>query len=95
LYVLEAGIAHCYNAALQAWWSGVRIAVEARNVSLHHRVHASSDIHPSSYLVSTSALGVKWPLREADHSPRSIAEVNNAFIYTFTLSVCFHGVVLT
>jgi hypothetical protein len=39
--------------------------------------------------------GVKRPGREADHSPPSIAEVKNAWSYTFTPPIRLHGVVLS
>jgi len=35
------------------------------------------------------SLGVKWPVREADHSPPSSAEVNNAWSYTSTPQYAF------
>jgi hypothetical protein len=40
--------------------------------------------------------GVKWPGREANHSPPpSTAEVKNARRYTTTPPICLHGVVLS
>jgi hypothetical protein len=39
------------------------------------------------------SLGVKWPGREADHSPPSSAEVKNAWSYTSIPPVHLHGVV--
>jgi hypothetical protein len=41
------------------------------------------------------SLGVKRPVREADHSPPSSAEVKNAWSYTSTPSVRLHVVVLS
>jgi hypothetical protein len=38
------------------------------------------------------SLGVKWPGREADHSPPHSAEVKNAWNYTFTPPIRLHGV---
>jgi hypothetical protein len=46
------------------------------------------------YVGGGSFPGVKRPGREVDHSPPSSAEFNNAWIYTSTLPVCLHGVVL-
>jgi hypothetical protein len=40
------------------------------------------------------SLGVKRPGREADHSPPYGAEVKNAWSYTSTFSIRFHGMVL-
>jgi hypothetical protein len=67
------------------------------NFSLHHRVQNGSGAHPASYPVDTrgSFPGVKWPGREADHSRPSSAEVKNAWSYTSTLPIRFHGVVLS
>jgi hypothetical protein len=48
---------------------GVRFPAGATNFSLHHRVQTGSGAHPASYP------GVKWPGREADHSPPSSADV--------------------
>jgi hypothetical protein len=49
----------------------------AGNFSLHHSVQTASGAHPASYPMGTrcSFPGVKWPGREADHSPPSSAEV--------------------
>jgi len=37
---------------------------------------------------------VKWPGREADHSPPSDAEFKNAWSYTFTPPYVLQGMVL-
>jgi hypothetical protein len=42
-----------------------------------------------------SSLVVKRPEREADHLPSSSAEVKNAWSYTFTPLIRFHGAVLS
>jgi hypothetical protein len=39
--------------------------------------------------------GIKWPGREADHSPSSSAEVKNVWSYTTTPPIRHHGVVLS
>jgi hypothetical protein len=56
----------------------VRPPVEDRNSPLH-RVQNGSGAHAVSYPVGTrgSFRGVKWPGREADHSPPSSAEVKD------------------
>jgi hypothetical protein len=58
---------------------GVRIPAGAGNFSLRLRVQTSSGAHPASYLMDTGTLSlrVKWPGREADHSPPSSAGVKN------------------
>jgi hypothetical protein len=50
------------------------------------RVQNGSEVHPASYPMGTRSfsLGVKWPEREADHSPPSSVEVMNAWSYTST-----------
>jgi hypothetical protein len=50
---------------------------------------------PNQWVPAVLSLGIKWPGREADHSPPSSAEVKNAWSYTSTLPVCLHGVVLS
>jgi hypothetical protein len=57
--------------------SRVRFPAGAGNFSLHHRIQNGSDAHPASYPMGTgvSFPGVKWPGREADHSPPSSAGV--------------------
>jgi len=47
------------------------------------------------WVLGTLSLGVKWPRREADHSPPSGAEVKNAWSYTTTPAILLHGVVLS
>jgi hypothetical protein len=58
-----------------------------------HRVHSASGAHPVFCAVGTggSFPGVKRPGREADHSPPSIAEVKNAWSYTYTSPIRLHG----
>jgi hypothetical protein len=50
-----------------------------KRFSVFHSVQTGSGTHPASYTMFTWALsmGVKWPGREADHSPPSSAEVKN------------------
>jgi hypothetical protein len=47
---------------------------------------------PIQLLAGTLSLKVKRPGREADHSPPSSAEVNNAWTYTFPAPAYFHCV---
>jgi hypothetical protein len=51
-----------------------------------HRDKTGSGALPAPYPVGTRgfSLGVKWPGREADHSPPSDAEIKNAWSYTST-----------
>jgi hypothetical protein len=71
--------------------SRVRLPAGAGNFSLRHRVQNGSESHPASYPTGTRALslGVKRPVREADHSPPLSAEVKNAWIYTSTPQYVF------
>jgi len=50
---------------------------------------------PVLWIPGALSLGVKQLGREADHSSLSSAKVKNAWNYTFTPSVCLHGVVLS
>jgi hypothetical protein len=53
-----------------------------------------SGSHPASYPMALS-LGEKWLGHEADHSPPSSAEINNAWSYTSTPPIHLHGMVLS
>jgi hypothetical protein len=72
---------------------GVRLPRGTWNFSLHHRVQTDSGTHPASYPMGT--LGAKRPGREADHSSLSVPRSKNAWSYTSTLPIRFHGVVLS
>jgi hypothetical protein len=50
---------------------------------------------PIQWVPGTLSLGVKRPGREADHSPPSSAEVENAWSYTSTSPTRLHGMVLS
>jgi hypothetical protein len=56
-------------------------------------VQTGSGAHPVSYQMGTggSSPGVKWPVREANHSPPSSAEVKNGVAMS---PLPLHGVVL-
>jgi len=49
---------------------------------------------PIQWVVGALSLGVKQPGREADHSPPSSAEVENAWSYIPIPPIRLHGVVL-
>jgi hypothetical protein len=67
--------------------SKVRFLAGADNCSLHHRVQNRSGAHTASYPMGTrgSFPAVKRPGREADPSPPSSSEVENAWSYTSIL----------
>jgi hypothetical protein len=50
---------------------------------------------PIQWVSEDLFLGVKWPGREADHSPPSSDEVKNAWSYTSTPPIRLHFVVLS
>jgi hypothetical protein len=50
---------------------------------------------PMKWVPGALSMGVKWPEREADHSPPSSAEVRNEWSYTSIPPVRLHGVVLS
>jgi hypothetical protein len=73
------------NTDPTSWTVGFRF--QARNdFTLHHNVQTGSGAHPASYPMSTGVLswGVKWPGREANHSPPSSTETKNVWSYTST-----------
>jgi hypothetical protein len=61
-----------------------------------HRVQNGSGAHPASYPMGIrgTSLGVKWPGREADHSPPSSAEVKELVEPYLHSPIRLHGVVL-
>jgi hypothetical protein len=66
-----------------------------RELFLRHRVQ--DWLWGPTSLLSNGTLspGVKWPGREADHSPPSSTEVKNAWSYNSTSRICLHGFVLS
>jgi hypothetical protein len=50
---------------------------------------------PMQWVPGSLSLWAKRPVREADHSPPSNAEVKNAWSYNFTPPIPLHGVVLS
>jgi hypothetical protein len=50
---------------------------------------------PIQWALGALSLAVKRPEREADHSPPSSAEVNNAWSYTSTIPIRLHGMALS
>jgi hypothetical protein len=61
------------------WTAWVQSPAGARDFSLLHSEHTGCGAHPASYAVDVrgSFLGVKRPVREADNSPPSAAEVKD------------------
>jgi hypothetical protein len=60
--------------------NGVKIPVEAKNLSSSLCVQTSSEVHPASYPMGTGGRfpgGKARPGRDADHTPPSSAEVKN------------------
>jgi len=56
---------------------GVRIPAGAGNFSVHHGIQTGSGSTqpPIQWIPGAISLGVKWPGREADHSPPSSDKV--------------------
>jgi hypothetical protein len=83
--------AEWYSVGLRAG-RGVRVPAEAGNFSLHHRVKTGSGTNPASYSVGTGesfSLGVRRPVRKADHSPQEYVQV------TPTTPIRLRGVMLS
>jgi len=64
-----------------SWKTGVRFPAEDGNFSIRYRIQTGSVARPASYLWVSGALplGIKRSGGEANHSPQSSAEVNNAW----------------
>jgi hypothetical protein len=65
--------------------TGVRFPVKARNFPFLQSVKTGSWAQPASCRKYTkkSLSGVKWPGREADHTPQSSIQVKNEWSYTY------------
>jgi len=76
---------------------GVRVAVGARNFSPHRNVQTGSGATRPiiQWVRGALSLGVKLPGHEADHSPPSSVDMNNAWRYTSTPTIRLHGVVFS
>jgi len=63
------------------------ISIRTDTSFFRYRVQIGSTSQPASYPMGTwgSSLGVKWPSREADHSPPSSAEAKSTCRYTSIL----------
>jgi hypothetical protein len=77
--------------------SSIRFPEGAVNISLHNRVQNGSGAHPASHPMGTRAisLGVKQPVREADHSPPTSAKVKEWVELYLHSPIRLHGVVLS
>jgi hypothetical protein len=62
-----------------------------KEFSLFQVIEIGSGVHQTSYPVRIGGFspGVKWPWREAEHSPSAIAEVKKMWIYTSTPPYAF------
>jgi hypothetical protein len=78
--LMRAAIAQSVQRPTTGWTIGVRFPADTGNFSLRHRVQNVSAAGYRRFFPSR----LKRPVREADHSPPSSAEFNNAWIYTST-----------
>jgi hypothetical protein len=58
------------------------------------RLALGSTQPPIQWIPGALFAGIKRPVREADHSPPTSAEVEKAWVYTSTPPILLHGVVL-
>jgi hypothetical protein len=73
------------------WTKVLRLPAATGIFSIRHRIQTGSGAEPASYTAGTEG---SFPEGEANHSPPSNAEVNNAWSYTATPPpLHFHGVV--
>jgi hypothetical protein len=91
-----AGIAQWYSAAIRARWSRFesRYGLGIFLCTTESRPFLGPTQPPIQWVSRALSLGVKWPGREADHSPPSSAEVKNVWSYTSTPPISLHDVVL-
>jgi hypothetical protein len=92
------------NVSLQRWATGWTIGIlgfDSRRglgtflFTTVFRTAVGPTQSPIQWVPGALFLGVKWPGREADHSPPSSAEVKNAWSHTSTPPIRLHGVVLS
>jgi hypothetical protein len=91
----SVGIALGYGLDIRG--SRVRFPAGAGNSSLQYRVQNGSGAHLASYPmgIRVLSLGVKRPVREADHSPPCSAEVKECVELYLHSPIRLHGVVLS
>jgi hypothetical protein len=63
--------------------------------SLFQHIQVGSGAHPASYPMGTRVDVVKWLRHETGHSSPSSAKVKNAWSYTSTPPVHFHGILFS
>jgi hypothetical protein len=92
------GTAQWYSTGLRARISGVRVLVRA-GIFFFFTTASRPALEPTrppiQWTPEALSLGVKRPVREAEHSPPSSAEVKVAWSYTSTPPICLHGEVLS
>jgi hypothetical protein len=92
-----AGIVQWYSSGLRAGRLGFRISAGIENylfTTVSRPALVSTQL-PIQWIPGALSLGIKRPVREADHSSPSSAEVKNAWSSTSTHLVRHHGVVLS
>jgi hypothetical protein len=60
----------------------------AGHFSLNKMIRQIFEVHLSAYSVGT---GIRWPVREAEHSPLSNAKVENEWSSSSVSRLCLHG----
>jgi hypothetical protein len=75
--ICDSSVGMALPYGLEDRGSRVRFPAVAGNFSLPYRVQIGSGAHPPPIqrVPGSLSLGVKWPVREADHLPPSSAEV--------------------
>jgi len=63
----------------------IKFPTGARDFAVFHSVGTVQPL--VQWILGVLHLGLKWPVKEADHSPLSGTKTNNAFIYISTPSV--------
>lgn len=80
---------------LCVWRFTVRFPAEAINISAFQNIQTGSEAHTASYLARTvgSFPGVKWPIREPDHSPPATAFSFSVQAAMFTFTFCSYPII--
>jgi len=90
--IAKSGYLRPYSDYVKGGGSGFQIPAVARDFIFSTIVQTGYSAHTAVYSRGTGFFpGIKWPGREADHSPSSSAEMN-VWSYTTTLLLCHHHV---
>ena len=88
---LEAEVSYSVVTILEVWRTVFPTSIVARGFFLFQIGPLGPTQAPIQW-VTGFFFKLKWPEREANHSPPLNAKVKDGWSYTFTPFICFHGV---